>query len=353
VRVVAAFVAFVLVALAGVALVFRFTPEAATTSWALLTLLAVAAGIGVFALIERAQTGRVDSIARQFPTRIIVLMPIAIGLNIVLGRAVGSALHIPIYLDSIGTILVAALGGPIAGAVTGLLGDLLWTYIVPPPFQDANVAAFAVTAAAIGLLAGTFTRFGFLRPRPGRRGRELVLAAVVAVALIVGLALLAVAGYQRVIGQTGFAPESDDPMWVALGWLAIVLVVGTVVGLLYLLFARRDTTAAYVVVAGVVTGLVAACISAPIAANVFGGVTGGGTDLLVAALRQGGADSQAAVLGQSLISDPIDKVITFFVVYLILGAMATRTKARFPQGDRLIPDDDVLDPAGVALRATR
>jgi hypothetical protein len=51
------------------------------------------------------------------------------------------------------------------------------------------------------------------------------------------------------------------------------------------------------------------------------------------------------VLGQSLISDPVDKVITYFVVYLILGAMATRTKARFPQGQYLLPltDEDEED----------
>ena len=46
-------------------------------------------------------------------------MPIAIAINIILGATVANALKIPIYLDSIGTILVAALAGPIAGALTG------------------------------------------------------------------------------------------------------------------------------------------------------------------------------------------------------------------------------------------
>jgi energy-coupling factor transport system substrate-specific component len=103
-----------------------------------------------------------------------------------------------------------------------------------------------------------------------------------------------------------------------------------------LLFVRRDLTATYVVVTGMVTGIVAALISAPIAAGVFGGVTGAGTDFLVAAFRQGGADIGAATLGQGLISDPIDKVTTFFTVYLILQAMANRFKARFPQGERVV-----------------
>ena len=84
----------------------------------------------------------------------------------------------------------------------------------------------------------------------------------------------------------------------------------------------------------------AALISAPIAAGVFGGVTGSGTDFLVAAFRQGGADIGAATLGQGLISDPIDKITTFFVVYLIVSAMARRTMARFPQGERLLAEGD-------------
>jgi energy-coupling factor transport system substrate-specific component len=95
----------------------------------------------------------------------------------------------------------------------------------------------------------------------------------------------------------------------------------------------------------VVTGIVAAAVSAPISANVFGGVTGAGTDFLVAAFRQAGADIQAATLGQGLISDPIDKVTTFFVVYLILNAMARRTRARFPQGDRLVEPELPAAPA--------
>jgi energy-coupling factor transport system substrate-specific component len=90
----------------------------------------------------------------------------------------------------------------------------------------------------------------------------------------------------------------------------------------------------------VVTGIIAALISAPIAAGVYGGVTGSGTDFLVLAFRQAGADVRAATLGQGLISDPIDKVTTFFVVYLILNAMARRTKARFPQGERLLDTDE-------------
>ena len=127
---------------------------------------------------------------------------------------------------------------------------------------------------------------------------------------------------------------------MVLGWVALLLVVGTAIGLVVLLVRRRDLAVAYILAAGVVTGVLAAFIAAPISAGLFGGVTGSGADFVIAAFRQAGADLQQAVLGQSLISDPVDKVITFFVVYLILGAMSSRAKARFPQGEYLLPLGD-------------
>ncbi|MEO8273253.1 MAG: hypothetical protein ABI620_04235, partial [Chloroflexota bacterium] len=84
----------------------------------------------VYAAVEWLQTRRLDSIARQFDTRTIVLMPIAIAINIVLGQTVGTALKLPVYLDSLGTILVGVLAGPIAGAATGLLSNLAWTFLL-------------------------------------------------------------------------------------------------------------------------------------------------------------------------------------------------------------------------------
>ncbi len=161
--------------------------------------------------------------------------------------------------------------------------------------------------------------------------------------LVGGMAVAAIIGYQVVFGtDVTLAPTTEGLAWyfVLLAWLALALVVVAVVGLFVLLLVRRDLTAAYVVVLGVFTGVVAALISAPIAAGVFGGVTASGTDFLVAAFRQAGLDVQAATTGQGLISDPIDKVTTFFTVYLVLQAMANRFKARFPQGERVVLLDE-------------
>ena len=91
-------------------------------------------------------------ISRQFTTRVIVLMPIAIAINIVLGVTVQQVLKLPIYLDSIGTILVGVLAGPLAGALTGVLSNLIWQYA--PGIGGGTIGPFAITAGVIGLLAG-------------------------------------------------------------------------------------------------------------------------------------------------------------------------------------------------------
>lgn len=318
--------------------------ERALDAIAIVTLVAVPAGVAAYAAVEYRQTGRLDSIRRQFDTRILVLMPVAIALNIVLGTAVASALRIPIYLDSIGTIVVAALGGPLAGAATGFLTNMTWTGLAPPPFGSPFAAPFALVAVVIGLLAGSFARWGWLRPRPATPPGRLAAGGAIAVGLIVVMAIMAAAGWSSIGEQLRPTSESDDALLAVLGWLALVLVAGTVAGLLVLLVRSRDLAAAYVVVAGVLIGVVAAVIAAPIAAGVFGGVTGSGADFLVAAFRQAGADVGAAVLGQALISDPIDKVVTTFVAYLVLAAMAPRVKARFPQGAHLIARTPATDP---------
>ena len=361
-RVAAGVVAFLIATAVGIVTVGGFGGEVdpdtgvnatAANSFALILAVAMLVGAAVTLGLERIQTGRWESLSRQFTLRVIVLMPFAIAINIVLGQTVAAALKIPIYLDSIGTILVGVLAGPIAGAATGALGNILWAYVVPPPFQYPPAAAFAVVAAVIGIAAGLAGRYGGMRPRPNRPTVELVVAGLVVGGIIILLAWLASVGYQLIFDtEINPLPSSDNQLFLVLGYIAILLVVGAVFGVFALLFGRRDLTAAYAVVIGVVTGIVAALISAPIAAGVFGGVTGAGTDFLVAAFRQAGVDIYAATTGQGLISDPIDKATTFVIVYLITVAMAVRLKARFPQGEMLIEEPEAAAAPATTAEGT-
>jgi hypothetical protein len=262
----------------------------------------------------------------QFSTRVITLMPVAIAINIVLGYTVQSVLKLPIYLDSIGTILVGVLAGPLAGALTGILSNLIWQYA--PGIGGGTIGPFAITAGVIGLMAGIWGRLGVYRSRPAT-GTQLLLAAVVGAALVILVVLPIVNNPAYTNPNIGGYPD-----WVYTAAIVIAAIAAIVVAAF--IWIRRDLAGLWVAGAGVATGILAAIVSAPIAAYVFGGVTGSGTDVLVAALRQGGSDVLSASLGQGLFSDPIDKTITSFVVFIVLASLSPRVVARFPNGPRLV-----------------
>ncbi len=279
-----------------------------------------------------------DAISRQFSTRVIVLMPVAIAINIVLGATVQQALRLPIYLDSTGTIFVGVLAGPLAGAATGALSNLIWGYLLPAPIGTPTIAPFAVTAAVIGLLAGLWGRMGLFRSRAGDPARATV-GAVVALGLVAALSYYtytrAYASPDSFAGVT--APGATTFEASRLFFLGVMLVFIALVAAA--LVARRDLGAVYAIAAGLVTGIVAAIVSAPISAFVFGGVTGSGTDALVAAFRAAGASLEQATLQQGLLADPLDKMITSFLVFVLVANLSRRFLARFPHGDQLVATD--------------
>ena len=92
------------------------------------------------------------------PRSIIGLMPVAIALNIAVGQIVGVYTPIPLYLDSIGTVMIGVLAGPAAGALTGILTNILWGVTINP-----GVIAFSTGAAFIGAAAGWAARLGLFR----------------------------------------------------------------------------------------------------------------------------------------------------------------------------------------------
>ncbi len=249
--------------------------------------IAVIAGFVGYAVVEYAQTRRLASISSQFDTRTIVLIPIAVAINIILGQTVAAALKVPIYLDSIGTILVGVLAGPLAGALTGALANLIWTYILPAPFHSDYAAPFFIVAVEIGLLAGIFGRLGFFRSRPNSPTSQLAIGVVVVAAVVAAIGFWGLPKELTFFAPVAAGAEGPSPLFVVLGWLVGVLLVGAAVALIAFLLLRRDVGVAFVFVAGLICGVVSAIISAPISAS-LGGVTGSGTDLLVAAFQKAG-----------------------------------------------------------------
>lgn len=290
-----------------------------------------------YAIVEFATTRRLDSITSQFDTRTIVLIPIAIAINIVLGQTVGNALKIPLYLDSIGTILVGALAGPIPGALTGLLANLIWTFVLAgTPFGSPYAWPYAIVAAEIGLLAGVFGYYGFFRSRPNTSLGKLIGGLVVAAAILLGLVFYGVIPFYKGNFQFFGDIANVSSFFVVLAYVIAIGLLLALVALAIQLFVKRDLGVAFIVVGGAICGVISALISAPISALVFGGVTGGGSDLLVAAFQQAGSDLSTAVLQQGLLQDPIDKTIEFILAFLLLQTLSRRFTARFPQGERAV-----------------
>ncbi len=86
--------------------------------------------------------------------RILALIPVAVALNLATGLVVAE-LSLPLYLDTIGTVLAAAIAGPAAGLAAGLLSQLLtgmlggYMWLAFAPIQ-ALIALLAALAAARG-----------------------------------------------------------------------------------------------------------------------------------------------------------------------------------------------------------
>ena len=110
-----------------------------------------------------------------FSTRTLTLMSAGIAFNMVLGQ-LASMLKLPIFLDAIGTFVVALLAGPLAALVTGVATNLIWGVLTSPV-----AAAFAPVAGVIGLTAGLCARAGGFRTLP----RVLLSALLVTVAVVV------------------------------------------------------------------------------------------------------------------------------------------------------------------------
>jgi energy-coupling factor transport system substrate-specific component len=91
----------------------------------------------------------------KLETRTLILISVAVVINIVGGQTV-HLLKLPVYLDSIGTMLVGVLAGPLPGGVAGLLTNIIWAIIINP-----IAAAFAPVACVIGLLSGLLARAGW------------------------------------------------------------------------------------------------------------------------------------------------------------------------------------------------
>jgi energy-coupling factor transport system substrate-specific component len=94
------------------------------------------------------------SVKSDFSLQGILLIPIAVALNLV-GAQLVDALKLPIYLDSIGTVLAGILAGPWVGATTGVLSNGVNAIFSP------TYLPYALVSLGLGLASGFLSRAGF------------------------------------------------------------------------------------------------------------------------------------------------------------------------------------------------
>lgn len=81
----------------------------------------------------------------------LLLIPVGVSLNVV-GYQLSTILKLPVFLDLIGTTLVAMIAGPWVGMVTGGLGNLINGMVNPTSIP------FALVSMLVGLATGFFSR---------------------------------------------------------------------------------------------------------------------------------------------------------------------------------------------------
>lgn len=73
---------------------------------------------------------------------------VAVAMNIVLG-IITSAIGIPLYLDTLGTVLSAAILGPVPGLIVGALSNIITGLI-----YSVSDIPFCLVNMAVGLIVG-------------------------------------------------------------------------------------------------------------------------------------------------------------------------------------------------------
>lgn len=111
----------------------------------------------------------------KLSTASLVLIPAAIGINYI-GKLIASLLKLPLWLDSIGTVLAAMVAGPIVGALSGVINNIIYGFTLDPVSF-----AYAFTSLFLGLVTGILAYKGWIRSVGKAIGIGVVAALVAAV----------------------------------------------------------------------------------------------------------------------------------------------------------------------------
>jgi energy-coupling factor transport system substrate-specific component len=90
----------------------------------------------------------------KLSTSALVLIPAAVGINYI-GKLFAGLLKLPLWLDSIGTVLSAMLAGPVVGAICGAINNIIYGLTMDPVSF-----IYGLTSIGIGLAVGVMAHNG-------------------------------------------------------------------------------------------------------------------------------------------------------------------------------------------------
>jgi len=108
-------------------------------------------------------------------TLAIVLIPVCIAIDWA-GHALASTLKLPLFLDSIGTVLGGLLAGPWVGGLAGLITNFISSGTVDP-----IAAPYSIISLAIGIAAGIGGYYGWHKTWPGRIALYILIVLVASI----------------------------------------------------------------------------------------------------------------------------------------------------------------------------
>lgn len=151
----------------------------------------------------------IDNIKKDFSLMAILLIPFAVAINFV-GGSLALALKLPVYLDSIGTFIVAMLAGPWVGAVTGALSLLVVSATDPTSLPWTMLAAFM--GAVVGIMArrGMFTKWWKIIV-------SILIVVIMSVLAVVAIRYAVFGGFSSHVSSVIAASliAAGSPFWLA------------------------------------------------------------------------------------------------------------------------------------------
>ncbi len=138
-------------------------------------------------------------------------------------------------------------------------------------------------------------------------------------------------------GLTNIVTGIANP--VNFAFIPVNVIMGLVTGFL----ARRSMFSVWWkwVISMILMAAASIISAAPIVVLMFGGVTGSGTSLITAAAMAAGANIWAAFFGTEGIFTVLDRIISFFIGWLVIKVIPARTLIKFGCGSNYIKKQDL------------